>query len=135
MFKALLKQIKNLFDGEFPDLDEAEKKCMSAKNSPFLREKITFLPGGRFGKGQIVMTKTIDRDFQNFFRDFFYGLRIPGIFSIDAHGFVQNSDGFENCFPIGLLISGESMQKVCSFSDFLSALQYLVHVHVVPNYH
>ena len=93
MFKALLKQIKNLFDGEFPDLDEAEKKCMSAKNSPFLREKITFLPGGRFGKGQIVMTKTIDPDFQNFFSDFFYGLRIPGIFSIDAHGFVQNSDG------------------------------------------
>ena len=50
--------------------------------------------GGRFGNGRIVMTKHVyEESFEQFFDDLLQWLRFPGLFSVDAHGFVQTKTG------------------------------------------
>ena len=58
------------------------------------------LPGGRFGKGRIIMTKHVDSSFHEFFNDLVEMLRFPGMFSVDAHGFVETEQG-EPVFVFG----------------------------------
>ena len=95
MFKALIRPIIELFDANIlPVLDEDEKKSIHNKHLSILEEGIKFLPGGRFGNGRIVMTKTVDAvDFNEFFYDLFTAISFPGLLSIDAHGFVESKDG------------------------------------------
>ena len=64
------------------------------------------VPGGRFGKGRIIMTKHVDTifDFNEFFVELVDGLRFPGMFSVDAHGFVETEKG-EPVFVFGSLNS------------------------------
>ena len=50
---------------------------------------------GRFGQGRIIMTKHVEStiEFQDFLETLVDELRFPGIFSIDAHGFVETKSG------------------------------------------
>lgn len=59
-----------------------------------ISEGVKFLPGGRFGHGRIIMTKHVEADeFNDFMDELVSWLRFPGMFSIDAHGFVQTKLG------------------------------------------
>ena len=95
MFKALFRPIIELFDADIlPVLDEDEKKCIEHKHVSILNEGIRLVPGGRFGNGRIVMTKTVDAvDFNEFFYDLITAISFPGLLSVDAHGFVESKDG------------------------------------------
>ena len=95
MFKALIRPIFELFDADIlPVLDEDEKKSIEHKHVSILNEGIKLIPGGRFGNGRIVMTKTVDAvDFNEFFYDLITAISFPGLLSVDAHGFVQSKDG------------------------------------------
>ena len=58
------------------------------------REGVKLIPGGRFGMGRIVMTKTIYPDtFNYFFDELIDWLRFPGKLSVDAHGFIEAKNG------------------------------------------
>ena len=95
MFKEIIAQLLDLFEeNTSPILDEDEKKCIRVKYSNFFNEGVKFQPGGRFGKGRIVMTKHVDStDFNDFFYELITSIKFPGVFSIDAHGFVETSQG------------------------------------------
>ena len=60
----------------------------------FSREGVRLVPGGRFGKGRIIMTKNIDeQEFDSFMEELIGRIRFPGTLSIDGHGFIQTKTG------------------------------------------
>ena len=94
MFKALIARVLRLFNEKmYPELDEDEKKAFNPKYTRILQESVKFVPGGRFNKGRIIMTKTVDDEFDRFFEQLIDTLRFPGMLSIDAHGFAQTKEG------------------------------------------
>ena len=95
MFKKLIAPIFDLFETDtLPILDEDEKNSLQPKFTSIFYEGVKFQAGGKFGKGRIVMTKHVDSiDINEFFQDLIHAINFPGLFSIDAHGFVQTSEG------------------------------------------
>ena len=105
MYKTLISPLFKLFnENTYPELDADEKNAFNSKYPSILREGVRFVPGGRFGKGRIIMTKTVDENFNDFFEKLIESLRFPGILSVDAHGFVETREG-EPIFLFGSINS------------------------------
>ena len=105
MYKTLISPLFKLFnENTYPELDADEKNAFNSKHTSILREGVRFVPGGRFGKGRIIMTKTVDENFNDFFEKLIESLRFPGILSVDAHGFVETREG-EPIFLFGSINS------------------------------
>ena len=66
------------------------------------REGVHLIPtGGRYDQGRIIMTKHINQiEISDFLTELLDGLRFPGSFSVDAHGFVETKLG-EPVFVFG----------------------------------
>ncbi len=93
MFQDVFEYLALLFKAEKLELSEKEIECIDNKDSPKLRDGITFI--SNHGNGQIVLTKTVDSNMEigMFLSEVLKLLCVlPGIIAIDANGFVKKDN-------------------------------------------